>query len=83
MTSTPAYKTLRRSPWAKKRRIILGPPEEWDYGDQFGAREVLNFADPEGVFFQLLQQPPSPLGQIHPWAFDSFPPPTPGGKSKK
>ncbi|HEX2507811.1 MAG TPA: hypothetical protein VHK23_05770 [Miltoncostaeaceae bacterium] len=37
---------------------------QWDYGEAFGTRQVLNFADPEGVYFQLLQQPPS-NAQLH------------------
>lgn len=66
-------RTLKRSKWAKKRRIVLGPPEEWDVGAAFGKRRVLNFADPEGVFFQLVQQPASPLAFLHPLGYDSFP----------
>ncbi len=50
------YEILRRSPWAQQHRIILGPPEEWNLGRQFGTRIVLNFLDPEGVQFQLMQQ---------------------------
>jgi hypothetical protein len=38
---------------------------QWDYGEAFGPRQVLNFADPEGVYFQLLQQPPSPNARLH------------------
>ena len=61
-----AYRTLERSSWARDHRIVLGPPEVWDYGAQFGTREVLNFANPEGVFFQLHQQVRSEA-TLHPW----------------
>lgn len=68
-----AFTVLRRSPWAKRRRIILGPPEEWNLGPQLGTRTVLNFTDPEGVGFQFIQQPPMSPAKLHPWGVDSFP----------
>jgi hypothetical protein len=52
-----AYETLLVSRWAADGRVVLGPPEVWDYGRSYGVREVLNFANPEGVYFQLHQQP--------------------------
>jgi catechol 2,3-dioxygenase-like lactoylglutathione lyase family enzyme len=67
-----AYRTLQRSSWAERSGVVLGPPEEWDYGPQYGRREVFNFCDPEGVFFQLHQQTHLPVA-LHPWGYDPFP----------
>jgi catechol 2,3-dioxygenase-like lactoylglutathione lyase family enzyme len=67
-----SYGTLESSRWAKVRRIVFGPPEEWDYGPDYGTRRVLNFADPEGVFFQLQEQVHTDAS-LHPWGYDSFP----------
>lgn len=66
-----AYSTLQRSPWAQSHRIVLGPPEVIDYGPQFGPRRVLNFANPEGVFFQLHEQVHSDAA-LHPWGPPPF-----------
>jgi len=41
--------------------------EEWDFGQQWGFRRVLNFRDPEGVAFQLVEQPAPRLGALHPY----------------
>lgn len=60
------YRVLEKSSWNKDNRIVLGPPEEWDLGSQFGTRLVLNFQDPEGVYLQLIQQPAPPIGKNYP-----------------
>jgi catechol 2,3-dioxygenase-like lactoylglutathione lyase family enzyme len=70
-----AHEVLKNSPWSATHNIVLGPPEEWNYGDQWGVRKVLNFTDPEGVGFQLVQQMSSPLAGLHPYGYDSFPTP--------
>ena len=70
-----SYDVLRRSQWAKKGRFVLSPPEEWDFGSPFGSRTVVTFQNPEGVGFQLVQQPPYPLAQLHPFGVDLFPSP--------
>ncbi|MGD9694679.1 MAG: VOC family protein [Thermoleophilia bacterium] len=66
-----AYRVLRRLEprWG---RLVNGPPEEWDFGPGFGVRRVVNFTDPEGVGFQLVEQPPFPLAALHPWGSDRF-----------
>jgi hypothetical protein len=46
----------------------MGGIEEWDFGPQWGARRVLNFKDPEGVAFQLVEQPGSRRGVLHPYS---------------
>jgi catechol 2,3-dioxygenase-like lactoylglutathione lyase family enzyme len=61
-----SYEILRRSEWAKERPLVLGPPEEWNFGEQFGTHKVLTFTDPLGVGFQLIQQPTSPYARLHP-----------------
>jgi catechol 2,3-dioxygenase-like lactoylglutathione lyase family enzyme len=55
-----AYATLCRSPWAERGEITVATPEDWDYGSDFGAHRVVNFTDPEGVGFQLIEQLPPP-----------------------
>ena len=45
----------------------MGGIEEWDFGPQWGIRRVLNFKDPEGVAFQLVEQSVSRLGVLHPY----------------
>ena len=60
------YDVLRESSWNKDHGIVLGPPEEWDFGTQFGTRTILNFRSPEGVYFQLIQQATPPIGKNYP-----------------
>ena len=60
------YDVLAQSSWNSDSRIVLGPPEEWDLGSQFGTRTVLNFRSPEGVYFQLIQQASPPIGKNYP-----------------
>ena len=60
------YNILKDSGWNKDMRIVLGPPEEWNLGSQIGTRAVLNFKSPEGVYFQLVQQPTPPIGKNYP-----------------
>ena len=62
-----AHEILKRSTWAQQYPILIGGIEEWDFGPQWGARRVLNFKDPEGVAFQLVEQPGSRLGVLHPY----------------
>ena len=61
------HEILKRSTWAQQYPILMGGIEEWDFGPQWGARRVLNFKDPEGVAFQLVEQPGSRLGVLHPY----------------
>lgn len=59
-----AYAILRRAGLKKKPKRGLGlrlsgPPEEWDFGPEFGGRrKVVIFTDPEGVGFELIQRQP-------------------------
>ena len=62
-----AHEVLKRSRWAQAYPILMGGIEEWDFGPQWGVRRVLNFKDPEGVAFQLIEQRVSPLGVLHPY----------------
>jgi catechol 2,3-dioxygenase-like lactoylglutathione lyase family enzyme len=62
-----AHEILKRSRWAQEYPILMGGIEEWDFGAQWGVRRVLNFKDPEGVAFQIVQQPVSRLGVLHPY----------------
>jgi catechol 2,3-dioxygenase-like lactoylglutathione lyase family enzyme len=62
-----AYEILGQSRWAQEYPILMGGIEEWDFGPQFGVRRVLNFKDPEGVAFQLVEQPLSRLSALHPY----------------
>ena len=62
-----AHEILKRSTWAQQYPILMGGIEEWDFGPQGGVRRVLNFKDPEGVAFQLVEQPGSRLGVLHPY----------------
>jgi hypothetical protein len=63
-----AYLVLRQLPWAIAGAITIGAPEVWDFGAVFGARRVVNFTDPEGIGFQLVEQPPqSQLATLDPF----------------
>ena len=62
-----AHEVVKRSRWAQDYPIVMGGIEEWDCGPHWGARRVLNFKDPEGVAFQLLEQRVSPLAVLHPY----------------
>jgi catechol 2,3-dioxygenase-like lactoylglutathione lyase family enzyme len=62
-----AHEVLTRSRWAQDYPILLGGIEAWDLGPHWGVRRVLNFKDPEGVAFQLVEQPVSALGGLHPY----------------
>jgi catechol 2,3-dioxygenase-like lactoylglutathione lyase family enzyme len=63
----PAREVLVQSQWAKTGTIVVGAVEEWDLGPDVGTRAVVDFTDPEGVGFQLVQQPPFPLARLHPY----------------
>jgi hypothetical protein len=60
------FEILKNSSWNENGSIVLGQPEEWNYGPEFGTRTVLNFKDPEGVYFQLIQQATPPTGKNYP-----------------
>lgn len=60
------FNVLQESSWNKDGSILLGQPEEWNFGPQFGTRTVLNFKSPEGVYLQLIQQPTPPIGKLYP-----------------
>ncbi len=62
-----AYETLLATQWENKPISVSGPPEVWDYGPEFGAHKVVSFTDPEGVGFQLIQQPPYRGKTVRPW----------------
>jgi catechol 2,3-dioxygenase-like lactoylglutathione lyase family enzyme len=62
-----AYEILKRSRWSQQYPILMGGIEEWALGSQWGVRRVLNFKDPEGVAFQLIEQQPSAPGVLHPY----------------
>ncbi len=45
----------------------LTAPEEWDLGPDLGVRRVVNFTDPDGTGFQLMEQRPTGA-RLHPWS---------------
>jgi catechol 2,3-dioxygenase-like lactoylglutathione lyase family enzyme len=71
------YRTLRRLPASLKRRFSFSRPEEWNYGPAFGTHGVIELRDFEGIRFQLVEQPPYPFAQLHPFGYDP-----PGGGKK-
>lgn len=68
-----AHGLLRDTPWAREGRIRLSEPEEWHFGEQLGPRRTVTFSDPDGVGFQLVQQPTSPFAALHPFTGAGFP----------
>lgn len=67
-----AYQILRELSGSPRHTFKMGEPEVWDFGQEFGARKVLNFQDPEGVGFQLIEQPQQPQKvDLHPWGVGS------------
>lgn len=64
-----AYATLCQSSWAKAGKIKVGAPEDWDLGKEAGRIRVVNFTDPEGVCFQLVQQPSYPDATLNAYGF--------------
>jgi catechol 2,3-dioxygenase-like lactoylglutathione lyase family enzyme len=64
------YRELQKNPWTRKRRFTFSRPEEWDYGSAFGTRQVIEMTNFEGVRFQLIEQPPYPFAQLHPFGYD-------------
>jgi hypothetical protein len=74
------YDMLRTS--RHKRRFWFSRPEEWDYGTAFGTRKVIELKDFEGIRFQLIEQPPYPYAQLHPFGYDPPGPQKAGGPKK-
>jgi len=62
-----AYEVLKRSRWSQQYPILTGGIEEWDMGPQWGVHRVLNFKDPEGVGFQLVEQQVAKRVALHPY----------------
>jgi catechol 2,3-dioxygenase-like lactoylglutathione lyase family enzyme len=63
-----AFDSLSKARWEGRPVRLGGPPEVWSYGD-FGEFRAVNLWDPEGVAFQLLEQPRhSPT--LHPFTHD-------------
>lgn len=62
-----AYQILKERSRAHGYDIFLSEPEVWDLGSDLGARKVVNFQDPEGVAFQLVQQQGPSVVSLHPW----------------
>ncbi|RYD94975.1 MAG: hypothetical protein EOP61_20635 [Sphingomonadales bacterium] len=60
-----AYATLLRSRWASDGEIEVAAPEDWDLGPEAGSIRVVNFTDPDGVGFQLVQQPAYPNATLN------------------
>jgi catechol 2,3-dioxygenase-like lactoylglutathione lyase family enzyme len=71
------HRTLGRLPASLKRRFSFSRPEEWNYGPAFGTHGVIELRDFEGIRFQLIEQPPYPFAQLHPFGYDP-----PGGGKK-
>jgi catechol 2,3-dioxygenase-like lactoylglutathione lyase family enzyme len=55
-----AHGVLCETAWARDGLIMVSAPELWQLGDVLGDRRVVNFTDPEGVGFQLIEQAPFP-----------------------
>jgi catechol 2,3-dioxygenase-like lactoylglutathione lyase family enzyme len=64
-----SYATLCQSSWAKAGKIKVGAPEVWDLGKEAGTIRVVNFTDPEGVCFQLVEQPSYPNANLNAYEF--------------
>jgi catechol 2,3-dioxygenase-like lactoylglutathione lyase family enzyme len=64
------HRTLRDIPAGLRRRFTFSRPEEWDYGPAFGARMVMELTDYEGIRIQLIEQPPYPNAQLHPFGWN-------------
>jgi catechol 2,3-dioxygenase-like lactoylglutathione lyase family enzyme len=60
-----AYATLLQSCWYKAGKIKVSAPEDWDMGPEARSMRVVNFTDPDGVGFQLVQQPPYPNATLN------------------
>jgi len=67
-----AYRILADTRFNGRPIANLHPPEIWDLGPALGRRRVVNFTDPEGVAFQLIEEPDYPMGRLHPWGRNSF-----------
>jgi hypothetical protein len=55
-----AHGVLCETAWARDGQITVSAPQLWQLGDVLGDRRVVNFTDPEGVGFQLIEQAPFP-----------------------
>ncbi len=64
-----AHRTLCDSSWARSGEITVGAPELWQLGGRLGDVRVVNFTDPEGVGFQLVEQAPFPHASLDPYGF--------------
>jgi catechol 2,3-dioxygenase-like lactoylglutathione lyase family enzyme len=61
---------------SKRGRRLSGPPEDWDFGPEFGGRrKVVVLTDPEGVGFELIQQAPYPTASNTPQPIGGVCPP--------
>ncbi len=75
-----SYRSLLRDGLGRKKkgvRRLSGPPEEWDFGPEFGGpRKVVVLTSPEGVGFELIQQAPYPTASetAHPFPGPCLPP---------
>lgn len=47
---------------------FIGEVDAWDFGSEMGARKVVNFQDPKGVAFQLVQQSLVTFPSLNPYA---------------
>ncbi|KAH7086184.1 hypothetical protein FB567DRAFT_602978 [Paraphoma chrysanthemicola] len=61
-----SYTILKHLSRSQRPFFSVAEPEVWDFGPEFGVRKVVNFQDPEGVGFQLVEQPRFPV-VLHPW----------------
>lgn len=52
---------------SQKHGFAISEPEVWDFGPEFGERKLVNMQDPEGVAFQLIQQPRLHDAALHPY----------------
>ena len=60
-----AHETLLLSSWHETGKIRVSAPEDWDLGSEAGIIRVVNFTDPDGVGFQLVEQPPYPNATLN------------------
>lgn len=59
-----AYRTAKEL--SQRYKFSIDEPEVWDFGPEFGTKKVVNLQDPEGVAFQLIEQP-KPAVALHPY----------------
>lgn len=53
-----AYELLRAVEPIGAAPGVVGPPESWDFGAEYGERKVLSLRDPDGIRIEFVEKPP-------------------------